>query len=209
MAIASQHQSGKVELNNDWLDFVMGLEMTNMKTVASDLSVCIEGHSAWIKIAGRACFTSSVDFKTLVNGLVEKGFRRFVLDLTDCPLMDSTFLGVLAGLGLKFNGANNGDCAPTIELFNPKPRILDLLENLGVSHLFKIVDGKELECGKLAAVERAPGATDRKEISRTCLEAHEALMRLNPANIPKFKDVAQFLADDLKRMENGENGKPE
>src|SRR5580765_6447938 len=104
-----------------------------MKPTASELLVCVEDKKAWIKIAGRASFNSSVDFKSLVTGLSQKGFHRFVLDLTDCPLMDSTFLGVLAGLGLKFGASNNGEAHTTIELFNPKPRIQDLLENLGVS----------------------------------------------------------------------------
>ncbi len=50
-------------------------------------------------------------------------------------------------------------------------------------------------------MEQTSASRDRKEISRTCLEAHEALMRINPNNIPKFKEVAQFLAEDLKKME--------
>jgi anti-anti-sigma regulatory factor len=179
-----------------------------MKTGVSDLLVWVEKNNAWIKIAGRASFNSSVDFKTLVNGLSQKGFSRFVLDLTDCPLMDSTFLGVLAGLGLKFGAAHNGDPRATIELLNPKPRILDLLENLGVSHLFKVLNGPEPATEKMASVECPPPNADRKEISRACLEAHQTLMNINPANIPKFKDVAQFLAEDLKKME-GEAGKKE
>jgi hypothetical protein len=33
------------------------------------------------------------------------------------------------------------------------------------------------------------------------LEAHKTLMGIKPENEQKFKDVAQFLADDLKRLE--------
>jgi hypothetical protein len=53
----------------------------------------------------------------------------------------------------------------------------------------------------LQRVEPVPGSHDHKEISRTCLEAHQTLMRINPDNIAKFKDVAQFLAEDLKKTE--------
>ena len=45
------------------------------------------------------------------------------------------------------------------------------------------------------------GATDRKEMSRHCLEAHRILMEIKPENVGKFKDVAQFLAEDLKKSE--------
>jgi hypothetical protein len=41
------------------------------------------------------------------------------------------------------------------------------------------------------------------EVARTCLEAHRTLMELNPGNAQKFKDVAQFLAEDVKRLEIG------
>jgi len=165
------------------------------------MSVWAEDKIAWIRIEGRANFNSSVDFKALVNGLVEKGYCRFVLDLTDCVLMDSTFLGVLAGLGLKFNSGRNGAPAPSIELLNANERIADLLENLGVEHLFKLVSGPELSSNRLQPVEQTAGARDAKQLSRTCLEAHETLMAIDPNNIAKFKEVAQFLAEDLKNME--------
>jgi len=181
-----------------------------MKTPAANLLVWVGDKNACIKIAGRASFNSSLDFKTLVNGLFQKGFSRFVLDLTDCLLMDSTFLGVLAGLGLKFGAARNGNSEPFLELLNPNPRIIDLLDNLGVAHLFKIAkcsDGATTE--KMNSVEHVPANTDRKEISRTCLEAHQTLMEINPANIPKFKEVAQFLAEDLKKLDGGDQQKTE
>jgi len=177
-----------------------------MKTPASNLMVWVGDKNACIKIAGRASFNSSVDFKTLVNGLFQKGFCCFVLDLTECPLMDSTFLGILAGLGLKFGAARNGNTVPCLQLFNPNPRILDLLENLGVSHLFKILAASDLPAGKMASMDATPANADKKEISRACLEAHETLMQINPANIAKFKDVTQFLAEDLKRMEDEDKG---
>ena len=40
----------------------------------------------------------------------------------------------------------------------------------------------------------------REEMSQTCLEAHQLLMKINPDNIPKFKDVTQFLAEDLRKL---------
>ena len=177
-----------------------------MKMPASNLLVWVGDKNAWIRISGRASFNSSVDFKTLINNLAQKGFSRFVLDLTECPLMDSTFLGVLAGLGLKFGARRNGDPQPSLELLNPNPRILDLLDNLGVAHLFKVLkEPPEFARADMAPVDPAPTNADRREVSRTCLEAHKTLMDVNPANISKFKEVAEFLANDLKKTEgNGE-----
>jgi hypothetical protein len=40
----------------------------------------------------------------------------------------------------------------------------------------------------------------KEETTRACLEAHQTLMEVNPANVARFKDVGQFLAEDLKRI---------
>ena len=172
-----------------------------MTAPATNSSVWVGDKVVWIKLSGRASFNSSVDFKTLINSLWQKGYCCFVLDLTDCLLMDSTFLGVLAGLGLKFSSSRNNGNNATIELLNPNARISDLLDNLGVSHLFRAATGARSVPENLAALDTAPTHADRKEISKTCLEAHQTLMKINPDNVAKFKDVAQFLAEDLKKME--------
>src|SRR5882757_9044062 len=121
-----------------------------MSTPSAQLLVYVTGHLACVKIVGRANFTTSIDFKTLVSELNQKGFTCYILDLTECVLMDSTFLGVLAGMGLKMNAAQNGDVnAKMIELLNPNERITELLENLGVLHLFKVVNHDDRLPGEL------------------------------------------------------------
>jgi anti-anti-sigma factor len=180
-----------------------------MSVPATNVSVWVGDHLVCAKIAGRANFTCSVDFRTFVHALWEKGHRRFVLDLTDCLLMDSTFLGVLAGFALRANseGARNGDQG-SVELVNANSRVADLLENLGVSHLFKAVKGTAALTDRMQTMEKMEKPAlnpDRKEISRLCLEAHETLMAINPANVPKFKDVAKFLAEDLQRMDGSKS----
>jgi anti-sigma B factor antagonist len=172
-----------------------------MSNGPANLSVWVTDDIVCIRIAGRASFHSSVDFKTLINNLRQKGHPRFVLDLSECQLMDSTFLGVLAGLGLKFNQQANGFPAPSIELLNPSPRISELLENLGIAHLFKQHEGRAPASDQPGSIAQIDCKPDRKEVSRTCLEAHKLLMEINPANVAKFKDVTKFLEEDLKKLE--------
>ena len=119
-------------------------------------------------------------------------------DLSQCLIMDSTFLGILAGFSLKFAENRPEEDRTHIELRNANDRILDLLDNLGVSHLFRAVQNAEpiLECTPVAG---SPKSADKCVISQTVLEAHKTLMEVNPDNIPKFKDVARFVAEDLGR----------
>jgi anti-sigma B factor antagonist len=173
-----------------------------MNMPSARLLVSVGERTVLIKIAGRANFDSSVNFQTLVNELRQKNYDRYLLDLSDCLLMDSTFLGVLAGFGLKLASPRATQAGAVIELLNPNARISELLENLGVAHLFKIVRGDPLPLERMEPLPAATTNPTRQEVSRTCLEAHQTLMEINPANIPRFKDVAQFLADDLKKLNN-------
>lgn len=180
-----------------------------MSASLPSLSVWVADDFACVKITGRAGCPGSVDFKRLLLGLREKGHARFVLDLTDCVLMDSTFLGVLAWMVLHFDKPADGLPRARIELLNANTRITELLDNLGVAHLFSMITGPTLAPGRLEPVQ--PETPDRAEISRTSLEAHELLCRLNPGNTPKFKEVCRYLEEDLKKLEkkNGHaNGHP-
>ena len=167
--------------------------------VPAKLLVMADEGCACVRIIGRANFTSSVDFKALVDDLEAKGCSHFVLDLSECVLMDSTFLGVLAGLGLKLSGGNGDQAQRGVELFNPSPRIVELLDTLGVLHLFKVTRGSFTPPASGQPAERIAAEPSKEEVGRTCLEAHQTLMDLNPANAAKFKDVAQFLAEGMKK----------
>jgi anti-anti-sigma regulatory factor len=168
----------------------------------SSLMVGVFEHVVCIKVCGKADFTSSLDLKKLINELWHRGHNRFVFELCDCVTMDSTFLGMLSGIGLKFCDGKAPE-GPPLELFNPNPRIAEVLDSLGVAHLFKITRNADPLAYKFEPISKATDVT-REEVTRTCLEAHQTLMEIKPENINKFKDVAQFLAEDLKRLEASE-----
>jgi anti-anti-sigma regulatory factor len=167
---------------------------------SANLSVLVGRHFACIKICGRANFACSPDFKTLLNELAQKGYGHFIMDLEGCVLMDSTFLGVLSGFGMKLN-PNGAPAERGIELHNATARVSELLENLGAAHLFKTTSGPlQLPADVQACTPESTNPT-HEQITRTSLEAHQALMAMNPENVARFKDVAQFLAEDLKSLE--------
>ena len=177
-----------------------------MNAPSARMSVLAGKQFACVKISGRANFNSSVDFKTLVNELLQRGYSCFILELSECMLMDSTFLGTLAGLGLKL-GRGRADGEPAaVQLLNPNARIVELLESLGMLHLFSVSNGPLTLPEGAEAHEHAPLNPSKTEVRRACLEAHRTLMEVNPENVPKFKDIAQFLAEDLKRGKGSQPG---
>lgn len=177
-----------------------------MNAGPSNLVAAVANEAGFVKVIGRANVALSVQFKMLIGKLQGNGFRSFVIDLGECATMDSTFLGVLVGAVMYPAGAPPGAGAICLQLLNPNQRIADLLENLGVAHLFTMLHGANPAEAALAPSTPASVPASKEEISRTCLEAHQLLMAVNPKNVPKFKDVAQFLAEDLRKLKREAEG---
>jgi anti-anti-sigma regulatory factor len=173
-----------------------------MNPPPAKLLVAVFDRTVCVKVNGRADFTSSLDLKKLIGELWERGYTHFIFELCDCLTMDSTFLGLLSGIGLRLSGGESVQQGAALELLNPNARIAETLESLGVVSLFAIRNCPEPLTDKFEPLAKAPNNT-RAELTRTCLEAHQTLMSIKPENVQKFKDVAEFLADDLKRLEAG------
>ena len=166
-----------------------------MGIAPAKLYVADLGKRAVVRISGRANFVSSIPFKKVINRLIERGRRAFTLDLSDCQLMDSTFLGVLVGLNRSLGQAGP---AGGFSLYQPTEPVRVLLDNLGILELFSMAESLgQAEAGE--PVEA--GGADKTELTRTSLEAHQTLIDANPENVVRFKEVTRFLEEDLKQQE--------
>lgn len=169
-------------------------------TATTTLSVCVRDHAACVRIVGRANFTSSVDFKRLLQQLQDDGCREIVLDLRECRLMDSTFLGVLAAVGARCDAARRNGSVCVVELFQPSEKVSELLDNLGLLELFTVIhDAPPFDC--FEPVEDAHAS--RNELTRTCLEAHQTLMKTSAENERRFKDATEYFAQTLRDESGG------
>ena len=170
------------------------------------LLVAIQDETAFVRICGRGSFKVSSDMKQFGAAAIQKEVRRFVFDMRECLGMDSTFMGVLAGLAFRLRQKLKGDML----MVNLSSRTRGLLATLGLDQLIKpFMSGSmpaEIEdiLGKTSplAPTRYPPPT-REEQAKTILEAHENLVELSPENLPKFKDVLTFLHEDLEKKNAG------
>ncbi|NGO39452.1 STAS domain-containing protein [Limisphaera ngatamarikiensis] len=177
-----------------------------MSLPPAKVMVMVNGREVWLRITGHANFAAAPDFKAVVQGLLQKGYRRFKVDMSDCILLDSTFLGLLCRLGIQLH--QSGDPQAGVDLINPTPRVAQLIESLGVTEYLHIVqEPRTLPAGgETTETTLGGGGADRVELARTSLEAHQTLMSINPANEARFKDVARFLQEDLQKLEEAKPG---
>ena len=176
-----------------------------MNPVAGKLSVWTGEQSACIRIAGRANFALSVQFRQLLKHLREGGHTRVLLDLSGCAFMDSTFLGILAFESNTMAARGADGVQPRMELLNAGSSVREIIQDLGISHLVSFAE-RDLSKTEFKEVPESSKASVT-DLTRTCLEAHELLMALHPENVEKFRDVARFFAEELKNSP-GKQDKP-
>ncbi len=165
-----------------------------MSAVPSIL-VGTEKQRVWVRVEGKGSFLNSGGLKEFAREMTDRGYRDFAVDLRNCPVMDSTFMGTLAGIALRLNDLGEGE----LQVVNLNERNRDLLANLGLDQLFRMESGEGV--GGSAASEALPvGVEDKQARARTMLEAHEACVEANPENAAKFKDVLEYLKEDLRDL---------
>ena len=153
--------------------------------------------TVWIRVEGKGSFLNSTGLKEFSKEMTNRGFREFVVDLKNCPVMDSTFMGTLAGLALRLRELGQG----RLRVVNLNDRNRDLLANLGLDQLFTIEDRPVIQGPPLTeqqALERELPDEGKTARAQTMLEAHEACVEANPENAAKFKDVLEYLKQDLR-----------
>lgn len=140
----------------------------------------------WVRVAGRGSFQNSTGLKEFATRMTGRGHRDFIVDLADCELMDSTFMGTLAGIALKLGPAG------TLRVVRANERCRSVLRNLGLDRVFAVEDNLP-STPPGAALRDADGDPPRQAERDTIIEAHENLVAANPENAVRFKDVIEFL----------------
>ena len=181
--------------------------MTSPAPRADRVLVSIQDDTAYIHVIGRGSFKVGGGMKQFGVASIERGCRQIVLDMAECTGMDSTFMGVLAGLAFRLKQRQDrGD----IHIVNLSARTQGLLTTLGLDQVVETyMAGSTPEPFRDAlatrdAIEEVPCEDDsRASTARTMLEAHQDLVNLSPENLSKFKDVLSFLREDLRKEELG------
>ncbi|MDF3059775.1 MAG: anti-anti-sigma factor [Rariglobus sp.] len=149
-----------------------------------------------IRIEGRASFQNSACLNDFFTELIARGSTRFVMDFHGCTSMDSTFLGVLAGVALQLRKRTPPG---SLVLCRMAARNLELVRNLGL-HRLLIVDTETVNVNSNAQ-SALPCAPDKGELesARLVLSAHENLVAADEANRAKFQDVLTFLKNRVSQ----------
>ena len=142
---------------------------------------------------------SSPSLKKCAEHCLEAGERCLVIDLHVCTGMDSTFMGMLAGLAMRLTKQAGGG---RLEIAGASEKNVSSLEDLGLDAFMEINPGAASWTQRMEEIrgQLAPWnaqAIPPLERSREVLEAHKTLSAANEENAQKFETVVSLLEKEL------------
>lgn len=154
-----------------------------------------------VRVVGRGTFQNGQPLRRFALEMIEKGATQCIVDLGPCDGMDSTFLGVLAGIGLRLNQTNGHG---RMRVINASHRSLELLQTLGLDPALQHHgrgDEAAYQSPALTAFQRLPDSDisqfnkplNKNDTADLMLEAHDSLIQADVRNLAKFKDLTSFL----------------
>ena len=167
----------------------------------SSILVGVNGPAVWVRVEGKGNFLNSGSLKEFAQEMVNRGYREFIIDLEHCVMMDSTFMGTMAAVALRLKELGQGH----LHVIHCGERSHQLLSGLGLDQIFEIRSNGAVapECQKMKEDAAGRADAEKKERAETMLEAHEALCEAAPENLSRFKDVLDYLKQDLHQTTAG------
>ncbi len=154
----------------------------------------------WIRVEGRGTFQSSPPIKELVDKEMALGRSQFVIDLEECFGMDSTFMGMMAGVGMRLRKKGGGQ----LSIVGTSEKSRDALDELGLSYLMEIEpeDGlwkKEIDSVRGSLLPLGDSTSVGKE--EHILECHENLCDADDTNAERFKTVLEVMGSKKIKLD--------
>jgi anti-anti-sigma regulatory factor len=157
-----------------------------------------ESNPVVLQIKGRAGYSNCAPARDFFQERKAAGNKEFIVDFKDCRGVDSTFLGILAGLANSLSATGG-----SLILTRPGEWLLTNIQHLGLDRLLKVADNSHFE--KQSPVALSGSAQNEFEQARMILEAHENLIKSSPAAAPAFVDVVDFLKEHVVKKCQGNN----
>ncbi len=148
--------------------------------------------TVWIRPEGRGTFLESPLVENFVEAAFDSGRADFVVDLEACSGMDSTFMGMLAGLGIKFRREGVG----SLTIVGTTEKTKASLIELGLHYLSQIEPAKGPWVGRMDEFRSdlisiaGDESTDKES---HVLKCHENLCEADDKNIERFRTVLEML----------------
>jgi anti-anti-sigma factor len=151
--------------------------------------------TVYIEAQGRATHQEAHPLQGFAQEMIERGFRQFELDCRRCSAMDSTFLGTLAGIGMRLMNEPGG----SLTLFHVSPVNLQTIKTLGIDRFLRIDRTlSPFVPRKPPRLRLLPREAFSKEWESTVLNAHTLLADIGAQGGAVWDDVVRLMQIEVE-----------
>lgn len=162
------------------------------------LEVAASGSDALIKVVGLGDMHLAPTLDDLTLMLSREKCKHLALDLSDCSGMDSTFMGTLISINVRFSEDGCWMC-----LINVSPDNQALLKMLGVWGMVSVRERFDVQPVKTAKIR--PPAEDFAEKRLSIIKlAHQRLIELSESNRERFGPFLDSLKAEIDSQQQEE-----
>jgi anti-anti-sigma factor len=157
-----------------------------------------DGDTLILQLSGDVRHPLAPALDALLNdSFADDRLTRYLIDLNQAETIDSTCLGILAGIANHLSQRGQGK--PVIVSSNPD--ITELLRVVCFDQQFHILSGDSLETTELKALETL--AVDEREMLELVLSAHRRLCAIDERNQTAFQDLVTALETEQHQGKGG------
>jgi anti-anti-sigma regulatory factor len=146
-------------------------------------------NNSMIKISGHATWQISAALRNHINAHLQKHLesKHLIFDLTRCTFLDSTTIGLISHLAVKYLQVNQRQAT----LLYSVEKVKEILELMNCHRIITLIRSDAEDPTKLEAIPELQGqaALDKAELRQCVLLAHQALVELNEKNLGEFDQV--------------------
>ncbi|MDA3873722.1 MAG: STAS domain-containing protein [Kiritimatiellae bacterium] len=167
-------------------------------TIQADdrIQVTVDTDFALARVLGRGSYKVSGSMKRFAASIMDQGKSLLLIDLEQCVGMDSTFMGMLAGVSQRLQKEGGRK----VVLTGVSKKLNHLMTTLGINRLVDIKDDIPVMSSS-DMVDLDQPAESLLDSANTMLEAHETLVEIDDDNRLRFQDVLDYLREDIQRQQ--------
>jgi anti-anti-sigma regulatory factor len=156
-----------------------------------------EGSIVIIRVVGRGNFELSPCLKSVVEKFSKtEASPQFLLDMEKCPTLDSTFMGMMAAMGMDQRRRTD----VKMKVLHTNPTTMSQMEKLGLKYLLDIRSGGNGAHVLNSDFESAAGyRQSRLERMAHMIESHQSLIDAHSGNEIEFRSVLDSLNAGLEQ----------
>ena len=151
-----------------------------------------------LRIVGKGDYEISGQLRAISDRYSSHGpCPRYIVDLGNCPSLDSTFMGEIASMAL-YQRSHRAD---QLVVVNANANTRCQMGKLGLKHILDLRQDSLPEgvCDGAVFQSSAPRPLSRFEQIIHMIECHQALIEADSGNEVRFRGVLQSLQDSLAR----------